>query len=395
MNNPPVAELSHTSMVIKEDEEITLNAEKSEDIEDSESDFEFYWELSDDEGPFIVTFNETFTFTIHQRGEYQVKLRVKDTDGATDWDELDLTVENVKPTAKIEVTKRNPQVDEIILFNAAGSSDTTSDIETLTFTWNFGDDSHEMGKTINHSYSQPQRFTVTLTVTDDDGESHQATMSIIVEPKGKDDGTSETDDDFQGLYLMAGVAVIIVIILVLLFVLILKKKRKFEDDEELPEMTTLEPLPPVHDQASEQSVEQPLKQPYTLEEPTGKPPTLAEPELGTIPSPEAFAQEPSTTELPSTDEQILGTTETTTLPAQEMPTIEASQTPKLPPRTEELPDSEKDTQTPGPTETESETEQNEKEVLLQQKPEEPSIDQENGSDSNVEQPEDKTENEEH
>ena len=64
-------------------------------------------------------------------------------------------------------------------FSAAGSTD--SDGEIAGFTWSFGDGSAPAeGAEVEHVYTAAGTYTVTLTVTDDDGASTTATRQVVV-----------------------------------------------------------------------------------------------------------------------------------------------------------------------------------------------------------------------
>jgi LPXTG-motif cell wall-anchored protein len=64
-------------------------------------------------------------------------------------------------------------------FSAAGSAD--SDGAVTGFTWSFGDGSAPAtGEQVVHEYAAPGTYTVTLTVTDDDGASTTASSQVVV-----------------------------------------------------------------------------------------------------------------------------------------------------------------------------------------------------------------------
>jgi hypothetical protein len=66
-------------------------------------------------------------------------------------------------------------IGHIIMFDGSGSSG-----EALIFLWDFGDGNTSSDEISNHSYSTPGHYTVTLTVTDEQAQSQQATASIVV-----------------------------------------------------------------------------------------------------------------------------------------------------------------------------------------------------------------------
>ena len=60
-----------------------------------------------------------------------------------------------------------------------GSTSTDADGSIVTYAWTFGDGETASGVTANHEYAAAGSYTVTLTVTDDDGESHTATSTVV------------------------------------------------------------------------------------------------------------------------------------------------------------------------------------------------------------------------
>lgn len=63
-------------------------------------------------------------------------------------------------------------------FDGSGSSD--SDGNIVSYSWDFGDSSSGAGVTSNHSYAAAGTYSVTLTVTDDAGDSGTITQSVPV-----------------------------------------------------------------------------------------------------------------------------------------------------------------------------------------------------------------------
>ncbi|MBI4393611.1 MAG: PKD domain-containing protein [Euryarchaeota archaeon] len=132
-------------------------------------------------------------------GTFIVTLTVMDDDGATASASQTVTVEepapapNVPPIADFTASPQSAIVGASISFSDM-SSDTDGTI--VSWQWDFGDGvtSGEMDPT--HAFSLPGSFTVTLTVTDDDGAS--ATTSRVVSITNEDDDTCDVSEECGG-----------------------------------------------------------------------------------------------------------------------------------------------------------------------------------------------------
>jgi PKD repeat protein len=92
-----------------------------------------------------------------------------------------------KPVARFAFTPQeyygyygHPLVDETVTFNASTSYDPdepydSSPGDVVDYQWDFGDGNSGSGEVATHAYSEPGSLTVTLTVTDDEGETDIAT----------------------------------------------------------------------------------------------------------------------------------------------------------------------------------------------------------------------------
>lgn len=85
---------------------------------------------------------------------------------------------NEPPQPSFTVTPASPRAGEVVTFDASGSSD---DGTIVTFAWEFGDGSPIVnGKTVQHTYTSPGTYTVTLWVTDDKGVAQSKTTAVQV-----------------------------------------------------------------------------------------------------------------------------------------------------------------------------------------------------------------------
>ena len=112
--------------------------------------------------------------TFASAGTYSVTLTVTDNDGASDTSTSSVTVTappvNVAPNASFT----SNCTDLSCSFNASGSSD--SDGSVSNYSWSFGGS----GITATNNYASAGTYSVTLTVTDNDGATDTATNSVTV-----------------------------------------------------------------------------------------------------------------------------------------------------------------------------------------------------------------------
>ena len=113
-------------------------------------------------------------------GTYIVKLTVTDNQGAMNSQQLAIVVTDPPPVAAAAVTDTAPHPGDEVKFDGTGSRDPFGRI--VGYQWDFGD-----GKTASeakpaHTYTKGGTYVVTLTVTDDDGQTSQATLTMNVKP---------------------------------------------------------------------------------------------------------------------------------------------------------------------------------------------------------------------
>jgi PKD repeat protein len=88
------------------------------------------------------------------------------------------TVINRKPVALFSKKRVTVKVGETITFDASGSYD--PDDMIVTYAWDFGDGNTGNGVTTKHVYIEDGTYTVTLNLTDDDGDSASVTADKTV-----------------------------------------------------------------------------------------------------------------------------------------------------------------------------------------------------------------------
>lgn len=96
------------------------------------------------------------------------------------------------PIASFAYSPENPAVNQTITFNASSSYD--PDGTVVSYNWSYGDGYFGAGEVTTHSYSLPANYTVTLTITDDDGATN--TTSKVVNVRRTSPGDFEAKEVF-------------------------------------------------------------------------------------------------------------------------------------------------------------------------------------------------------
>ena len=238
LNNPPVAvhNFGVDILSVNEDEKIWFDATNSSDIEDSICS-EFLWEFGDG----LSSTDPKTSHMYPHMGEYNVTLTVYDKNYGSNTTKITIEVLNIRPTVVTIVDKIQAQVNEPILFDGSGSSDTSSDYANLTYLWDFDDNTTSNESKVTHAFTESGTFSVSLTITDDNGASDSSTLFITIEPlppKKRDD----SDDNGNLLYVMGKIAgipvllLLIIIIIILVLIAVVMQRRKAAKEPAKPGM---------------------------------------------------------------------------------------------------------------------------------------------------------------
>ena len=175
-NLPPTIEVTGPT-VVDEDEEVTLTATAMDTSHDQDL-LEYLWDWGDGTTlDWSDTSEATHTYTAS--GNLQVTVTVRDDDGEEVSIVLPMAVDNIKPEAKATASKTVVAEGVTVHFSAEGSTDTPSDLEGLTYTWDMGSEFVEEFE-FDHVFRSPGLYSITLTVTDDDGENARVILDIVV-----------------------------------------------------------------------------------------------------------------------------------------------------------------------------------------------------------------------
>lgn len=121
----------------------------------------------------------TVSHTYGKPGTYLVQLTVTDNDGKKDTaTQLIRIGPNQPPTAVFTASCHAAVTLHYCLFDGKGSSDQDGTI--ASYAWDFGDGTTGSGDLVFHDYGRSGSFTVTLTVTDDQGAASSTAKPVAV-----------------------------------------------------------------------------------------------------------------------------------------------------------------------------------------------------------------------
>jgi PKD repeat protein len=137
----------------------------------------YTWDL-DSDGQFDDADISNPSWSWDDDGVYTIKLKVTDEDGDFEIDTTTVTIDNTAPIVDAKGSYSGTEGSEI-----AFSSEVTDlgSADTFTYLWDFGDGLISTQQNPIHVYADNGEYTVTLTVTDDDGGvgSDSTTCSVL------------------------------------------------------------------------------------------------------------------------------------------------------------------------------------------------------------------------
>ncbi|WP_131106063.1 LamG domain-containing protein [Ornithinimicrobium sufpigmenti] len=167
-NQAPAAEFSHEVTALL----VSVDASASEDPDGDIVSYE--WGFGD--GATGTGLMATHTYAA--AGTYEVSLVVTDDEGASALSSVSVTVQeppqNQAPTAQLTVSVSDLTV------SVDGSESLDTDGQVVAYDWDFGDGEQASGQTASHTYAAAGTYTVTLSVTDDDGATGTAQEQVEV-----------------------------------------------------------------------------------------------------------------------------------------------------------------------------------------------------------------------
>ncbi len=178
-NVPPTAAFSVSTTDGEAPLTVTLDASSSTDSDGTI--VEYNWSASDGQTASSRRVNMTFS----NAGTYTISLVVTDNNGLqstnTAKKAVTVTAKPVAPVAKLTVSPTNGDAPLTVSLNGNGSSD--SDGRIVDYAWTASNGQQAAGKNSQITFDHAGNYTITLTVTDNDGLTDTAQGSVTVTPK--------------------------------------------------------------------------------------------------------------------------------------------------------------------------------------------------------------------
>jgi PKD repeat protein len=165
-NNPPTAQFTQSVS------SLTVNVDGSSSTDSDGQVTSWSWNFGDGS----TQSGSAASHSYSNAGTYTITLTVTDNNGATNSVSKSVTVStsNASPVADFTYSSTSLMVN----FNGGASYDTDGNI--VSWSWNFGDGQTAGGNNVNHQYSAPGTYQVTLTVTDNKNAQTSITKNVIV-----------------------------------------------------------------------------------------------------------------------------------------------------------------------------------------------------------------------
>lgn len=177
INTPPnaIASANVTSGLTP----LLVSFDASLSTDDQDSSLSYYWDFGDGSSSNLAKPNKVF----NSAGHYSVSLTVTDSESLSSTAETIIITAlsastDLSPIAVISKSVSSGTAPLTVSFSANQSSD---DNEISAYLWDFDDGSAVVsGDSVNHTFYNEGSYNVTLTVTDNAGQSSQASTTITV-----------------------------------------------------------------------------------------------------------------------------------------------------------------------------------------------------------------------
>ena len=178
-NEPPVAQFYHYPVTAFSLETVVF-VDASYDENGNDDIVSWHWDFGD--GNTSSEKNPKHAYARY--GIFNVTLMVEDREGSNNTTRMQVTVNNLAPVANFSWAPTDIFSYTLVDFNASASYDRDGTI--MNYTWDFGDGTTSDDPVITHKYLTSGTYTVTLTVTDDAGETDVLELTLTVNNRKPD-----------------------------------------------------------------------------------------------------------------------------------------------------------------------------------------------------------------
>jgi PKD repeat protein len=223
MNPAPKATIVRPTGLITVDEDTIVTFQGTGTDTPSQTDnLTYAWEV---DGDWVTGAAVEHVFT--RAGSFVVVLLVTDPEGEAAEANVTVRVTNLPPEATASLSPLSAHVGDLINFTGQGH-DTPSDEARLVMRWDLGDGNRTANLTGSHVYLRAGDFTVTFTVTDDDGAVATRTFHVRVDAIPTVPPPVGPGDDGGGGPLSSATitGIVIVVLVVVVIVLAIMMRRK-------------------------------------------------------------------------------------------------------------------------------------------------------------------------
>lgn len=200
LNEPPIADLTASPLSGGPGTIVSFDASASFDPDGTIKKVEWDWE-GDGEYDFDSGTLLSAQHTYGEQGDYIATVRVFDNINVSDTDSVTITISddtpNTPPVAAIEASPTIMDTGTTVNFTAAASSDSDGTIVKYEWDWE-GNETYDYDSgaspVASHLYTAAGTFHPTVRVTDDDGATSNAPVTIVVRNPGEYHETENNDD---------------------------------------------------------------------------------------------------------------------------------------------------------------------------------------------------------
>ncbi|WP_175501579.1 PKD domain-containing protein [Halogeometricum limi] len=151
--------------------DVTFDASESTDEDGRIVDYDWY--VGDD---YRIGSEQTFTYEFDEKGTYEVRLVVTDNGDVTRELTRDVAVSQ-RPTAAVDYAGRALPVGHTVELSAVDSVDPDGNL--TSYVWTLPDGTTKHGETVTTAVAETGEHDLTLTVTDETGNSHTVTRTVV------------------------------------------------------------------------------------------------------------------------------------------------------------------------------------------------------------------------